>query len=491
MFDTNGSITSKSDFGATYSYNTPNKPNAVSDIATSPVDLPNAQNLSFTSFEKAGTVSEGAYSAEFVYNAEYDRAKMIVKNNNVTFLIRLYAGSRYMKETLNGTDSQYTYLGGDAYSAPVVAVTTGGSTIYYYLIRDYLGNITHVYNASNSTTREYSYDAWGRRRNATDWSYDLTGQPELLADRGFTSHEHLPWFNLINMNGRLYDPLVGAFVSPDPKMQASDNTQGMNRYTYCMNNPLLYVDQSGYTWFGSFFRWTGKSVSNVIGTAGKLAAWAVTLPASTIDALHNGDWSRLDPFSKGTISNNCYQITHGLFQGSPLQILSRFTWELPQTIAGFVISQGDNYFGRVRNIDNYGGTTVLQSYSERWGAFTVGNYIIGDRSIEASPYNVLFQHEYGHYLQSQSLGFTYSFKVALPSLIDAWINDQSTHERAWFEKDANARALNYWKSNIPGFTDNNYLNDKGEFASGIHAQHLYDYMPFYFPLGDFLFNIQW
>ena len=207
---------------------------------------------------------------------------MTVKNNNVTFLTRLYAGSRYMKETLNGTDSQYTYLGGDAYSAPVVAVTTGGSTIYYYLIRDYLGNITHVYNASNSTTREYSYDAWGRRRNATDWSYDLTGQPELFADRGFTSHEHLPWFNLINMNGRLYDPLVGAFVSPDPSIQVHDHTQGLNRYTYCMNNPLLYVDPSGYTWLQNFGKWLQKNSKVITIVATIAVAVAVTVATAGI-----------------------------------------------------------------------------------------------------------------------------------------------------------------------------------------------------------------
>ena len=225
------------------------------------------------------TIAEGAYSAEFVYNADYDRAKMTVKNNNVTFLTRFYAGSRYMKETLNGTDSQYTYLGGDAYSAPVVAVTTGGSTIYYYLIRDYLGNITHVYNASNSAIREYSYDAWGRRRNATDWSYDLTGQPDLFADRGFTSHEHLPWFNLINMNGRLYDPLVGAFVFPDPNIQMPDHTQGMNRYTYCMNNPLLYVDPSGYTWLQNFGKWLQKN-SKVITIVATIAVAVVVTVAT-------------------------------------------------------------------------------------------------------------------------------------------------------------------------------------------------------------------
>ena len=68
---------------------------------------------------------------------------------------------------------------------------------------------------------------------------------DLLLGRGYTGHEHLPWFGLVNMNARLYDPAVGRFLSPDPLIQAPDNTQSYNRYSYCLNNPLRYTDQSG------------------------------------------------------------------------------------------------------------------------------------------------------------------------------------------------------------------------------------------------------
>jgi RHS repeat-associated protein len=98
--------------------------------------------------------------------------------------------------------------------------------------------------------QEYSYDAYGRRRDKDDWSYTLTGEPALFADRGYTGHEHLDPFGLINMNGRLYDPLVGRFLSPDNYVQAPDYTQSFNRYGYCWNNPLRYTDPSGdfLTW---------------------------------------------------------------------------------------------------------------------------------------------------------------------------------------------------------------------------------------------------
>lgn len=47
------------------------------------------------------------------------------------------------------------------------------------------------------------------------------------------------------MNGRLYDPLVGRFLSPDNYVQAPDYSQSFNRYGYCLNNPLRYTDPSG------------------------------------------------------------------------------------------------------------------------------------------------------------------------------------------------------------------------------------------------------
>ena len=77
------------------------------------------------------------------------------------------------------------------------------------------------------------------------WNYTLTGEPDLFADRGFTGHEYLEDFKLYNMNGRLYDPVVGRFLSPDPFVQSPDFTQNFNRYSYGLNNPLVYVDEDG------------------------------------------------------------------------------------------------------------------------------------------------------------------------------------------------------------------------------------------------------
>ena len=58
-------------------------------------------------------------------------------------------------------------------------------------------------------------------------------------------HEHYPFLKIINMNGRLYDPVISRFFSPDKYVANSSFTQDFNRYSYCRNNPLKYVDPSG------------------------------------------------------------------------------------------------------------------------------------------------------------------------------------------------------------------------------------------------------
>ena len=57
----------------------------------------------------------------------------------------------------------------------------------------------------------------------------------------------------------LYDPVIGRFFSPDPFVQAPDFTQGFNRYSYCMNNPVMCSDPDG-----EFF-WALVIISAMVG----------------------------------------------------------------------------------------------------------------------------------------------------------------------------------------------------------------------------------
>ena len=63
--------------------------------------------------------------------------------------------------------------------------------------------------------------------------------------RGYCGHEMIDGGWLINMNGRIYDPWLAMFLSPDNYIQDPLNSQNFNRYSYCINNPLKYTDPTG------------------------------------------------------------------------------------------------------------------------------------------------------------------------------------------------------------------------------------------------------
>ena len=81
------------------------------------------------------------------------------------------------------------------------------------------------------------------------WGLQSVTRNDIGILRGYTGHEMLPEFGLINMNGRLYDSQLGRFLSPDNYVQEPYSSQSFNRYSYCMNNPLKYVDPDGEFWW--------------------------------------------------------------------------------------------------------------------------------------------------------------------------------------------------------------------------------------------------
>jgi len=113
-----------------------------------------------------------------------------------------------------------------------------------YLLTDHLGSVVSKID-DTGTKSDQSFDGAGRHRDPTTWQL-ASGSGATLTKHGFTDHEHLDNLNLIHMNGRVYDPMIGRFMSVDPMFQAPTNSQSVNPYSYVMNNPLSLVDPSGY-----------------------------------------------------------------------------------------------------------------------------------------------------------------------------------------------------------------------------------------------------
>lgn len=243
-YDENGNIRSKGDVG-TFNYDDM-RPYAVSEVTlNNPISV-GTQNISYYSFDRPSTITDNGYTANFVYNGHFDRVKMQLLHNSTPTLTRYYLGDCYELDVKPSGTTEKLYLNGNYYDSPVVLVKQGSSITYYNILRDHLGSITHITTPTGTVIQELSYDAWGRLRNPSDYAlYTPTNEPEPFLGRGYCGHEHLTNLGLINMNARLYDPLLGRFLSSDPNVPLPYISQSFNRYSYGFNNPLSVIDRNG------------------------------------------------------------------------------------------------------------------------------------------------------------------------------------------------------------------------------------------------------
>lgn len=297
VYSANGNIVKKQDVGALLYGNTA-KPYQVTSVTPSGTAVPlRDQRITYTSFMRPKRIEENGYTASFDYTADADRTRMIVTHGTGRLLTRYYIGGRYECDVDSmGSEVERLYIGGDAYTASAFLISHDGCVgIAYQIVRDYLGSIVYITDDKGYLKQELDYDAWGRlRKPHLETYYEVGSEPELLLGRGYCGHEHLPWFGLINMNARLYDPVLGRFLSPDPYVQMPDFTQNFNRYSYCLNNPLKYVDKDGEFFHliigaivGGIFNWASHGFQfNAKG----LGYFAVGAAIGTLSAM-GGAWS--------------------------------------------------------------------------------------------------------------------------------------------------------------------------------------------------------
>lgn len=215
------------------------------------------QDITYTTFNKVNTISEGRDELTLTYGPDYARKVSVWKKNNEIVKIK-YHLDNYEKVITDGKinkkkigeriTSELCYIKGSDGLAAVYVKNSDNTENMYYIHKDHLGSIIEITNERGLkvTSASASFDAWGNRRDPENWQPYRSSVPPLLFDRGFTGHEHYDIFGLINMNGRCYDPKVGRFLSPDIINQDPGCSQNYNRYSYCSNNPLNFSDPSGY-----------------------------------------------------------------------------------------------------------------------------------------------------------------------------------------------------------------------------------------------------
>lgn len=247
-----GNIASKTDAG-NYVYKT-DKINAVAYITNpagaqaGPAIISTAlQQITYTPFQKTASIDQNGYRLDYTYGADMERIKSVLKQNGTAIEFKYYFGAMEVQTKAGGTRYIHYINAGNGLCA--IAVKENGVTKVYYAYNDYLGSILTLTDNSGAIVAKQNFDAWGRYRNPDDWTYNNVPVQPVWLYRGFTGHEHLKEFALINMNGRMYDPIQGRMLSPDNYVPLPWNTQEYNRYSYANNNPLVYVDPDGNFFF--------------------------------------------------------------------------------------------------------------------------------------------------------------------------------------------------------------------------------------------------
>ncbi len=271
-YDDGGNLLSKSDFG-TYAYDATKKHRVTSvtkagaTVASYTYDangntLTDGQRtFSWTSFDKPARIEAGAAFVDFRYDDQNELLSQRTSSGST-----VYFGDDFELELKSdGTRERRTYVrvGGviravqRSLAAPGDTVETHASPTSF--LADHLGSTTVATNKLGEVVQRLSYDAHGKRRFTTGKDDVVGALRGRTTDRGFTGHQMLDDLDVVFMKARVYDPMLGRFLSGDLVVQSIEDVNGIHRYAYGGNNPLSTIDPSGH-----FFKSIWKAVRRVV-----------------------------------------------------------------------------------------------------------------------------------------------------------------------------------------------------------------------------------
>jgi RHS repeat-associated protein len=205
------------------------------------------RTIDFTDFDLPRTIQDGNTNWVFQYDADRQRAQKIT-TSAAGVSSTVYVGKLYEKRiAASGDVTHVMYVAGDRGNvvAQITQPDIGGAPVVDYLFGDQLGSTTAISGPAGAT--QMRFDPFGARIGTYGPPSAATNPSPSIAI-GFTGQEEedRDGLDLINMNGRIYDPSLMRFLTADPFVTRPMNSQEFNRYSYANNSPFSFTDKTGF-----------------------------------------------------------------------------------------------------------------------------------------------------------------------------------------------------------------------------------------------------
>jgi RHS repeat-associated protein len=195
-------------------------------------------------------------SATYGYNAQGYRVEKQVNNKTIRYL---YEADKVVLET----DESNNLTAYQVYGAALIYRSTSadselGAQSYYYLYNAH-GDVTALMNSEGDVAITYDYDAFGNIISQTG-----------AADNAikYAGYQHDEESGLYYLNARYYDSVTARFITEDTYTGKRNDPLSLNLYTYCANNPIIYDDPSGHSYFNGK-EWVSSIPNTTKSNSGK------------------------------------------------------------------------------------------------------------------------------------------------------------------------------------------------------------------------------
>ena len=203
----------------------------------------NGKTYTYDAWDRLSGYTDGTAS----YTYKYDTDGLRTQKNDTQYVVDIH-NNVIAEANESGSVTAETIWG----HRPLARKT--GDDWYYYLYNAH-GDVIGLTDESGTVVNSYAYSPWGEIRTQTE----SVKNPIKYAGEYYDDE-----LDMLYLRARYYDPQTGRFISLDAEKGSIQNPMDMNRYVYCRNNPLKYVDPSGKEGVAAqllFDAFTGKGAS--------------------------------------------------------------------------------------------------------------------------------------------------------------------------------------------------------------------------------------